>query len=77
MEAIPAGTTLSYKELAVKSGNIKVSRAVARANGTNRISILIPCHRVINSDGELGDYGGGVHRKKWLLELERKSVSDY
>ncbi len=70
LQRIPAGTTRSYKEQAQNIGNPKAVRAVAKANGDNRISILVPCHRVIGSDGELTGYGGGLWRKKWLLELE-------
>lgn len=67
---IPNGTTRSYKTQAENIGNPKAVRAVAKANGDNRISILVPCHRVIGSDGELTGYGGGLWRKKWLLEHE-------
>lgn len=67
---IPYGTTASYAEQAKKSGNPSAVRAVARANGMNKISIIIPCHRVIGSDGSLTGYGGGLWRKKKLLELE-------
>ena len=73
LQTIPSGETRSYKELAILFGNSNASRAVARANGTNQISILIPCHRIINTNGELGGYGGGVQRKKWLLEMEKKN----
>ncbi|MFT7036501.1 MAG: O-6-methylguanine DNA methyltransferase [Cyclobacteriaceae bacterium] len=52
-------------------GNLKAIRAVAKANGDNRIAIIIPCHRVIGSTGELVGYGGGVWRKQWMLELEK------
>lgn len=67
---IPFGETLSYGQLAVKLGNPGGSRAVGLANGQNRVSILIPCHRVIASDGSLHGYGGGLDRKKWLLDHE-------
>lgn len=70
---IPAGKTISYKALAVKMGNEKASRAVARANGSNQMALLIPCHRVINSNGQLGGYSGGLARKRWLLELEKQA----
>ena len=70
LRRIPFGKTRSYKEQAVAIGNPKAVRAVARANGDNRIAILIPCHRVIGSTGELVGYAGGVWRKKFLLELE-------
>ncbi len=68
---IPSGTTASYEDVATMIGMPKSSRAVGRANGMNRIAIVIPCHRVINKDGELGGYGGGVWRKKVLLGLEK------
>ena len=67
---IPYGVTISYGELARRVGNNKASRAVGSANGCNPISIIIPCHRVIASDNTLGGYGGGLHRKVWLLRLE-------
>lgn len=69
--AIPYGETRSYEELAVAIGEPKAMRAVGRANGLNRIAILIPCHRVVNKNGELGGYGGGLRRKQYLLDLER------
>jgi AraC family transcriptional regulator of adaptative response/methylated-DNA-[protein]-cysteine methyltransferase len=68
---IPVGKTTSYKELAIKLNKPLGYRAVANANGANQLAILIPCHRVINSDGKLGGYGGGIARKEWLLEHER------
>jgi len=67
---IPFGVTRSYKEQALAIGNLKVIRAVATANGENRISIIVPCHRIIGSDGSLTGYGGGIWRKQQLLELE-------
>jgi AraC family transcriptional regulator of adaptative response/methylated-DNA-[protein]-cysteine methyltransferase len=67
---IPYGTTVSYVELARKVGTPKGSRPVGTANGMNRLAILIPCHRVIKNDGTLGGYGGGLWRKRRLLELE-------
>lgn len=70
---IPFGETISYAELANRVGSPGAQRAVGRANGMNRISIAIPCHRVVNSDGKLGGYGGGLWRKHWLLALERQS----
>ena len=63
--------TISYDELAQRIGQPSAHRAVARANGQNRICILIPCHRVIGKDGRLSGYGGGVWRKRLLLNLER------
>jgi AraC family transcriptional regulator, regulatory protein of adaptative response / methylated-DNA-[protein]-cysteine methyltransferase len=68
---IPYGQTCSYEELAVRVGSVNAQRAVGRANGTNRIAIVIPCHRVINKDGNLGGYGGRLWRKEALLRLER------
>lgn len=70
---IPAGETASYQDVARMIGAPHSSRAVGRANGMNRIAIVIPCHRVINKNGELGGYGGGVWRKKILLQLEKSS----
>lgn len=68
---IPYGETRSYKQIAEAAGSPKAFRAVGSANHKNRICIIIPCHRVINADGSLGGYGGGVEHKKQLLELER------
>jgi methylated-DNA-[protein]-cysteine S-methyltransferase len=70
LQAIPFGQTWSYAELAARVGNTKAVRAVGAANGRNPIAILIPCHRVIGSDGSLTGYGGGVPIKQQLLELE-------
>jgi AraC family transcriptional regulator of adaptative response/methylated-DNA-[protein]-cysteine methyltransferase len=70
---IPYGETRSYQELAAAVGEPKAVRAVGRANGMNRICILIPCHRVVNKDGNLGGYGGGLRRKQYLLDLERSN----
>ncbi|APG60857.1 methylated-DNA--[protein]-cysteine S-methyltransferase [Christiangramia salexigens] len=67
---IPYGQTNSYMELSKKLGDPKAIRAVASANGKNPLWIIIPCHRVIGSDGSLTGYAGGLHRKKWLLDLE-------
>ena len=69
---IPFGKTISYLELARKTGDTKATRAVANANGKNKIAIIIPCHRVIGSNKELIGYAGGLWRKKWLLEHEAK-----
>jgi AraC family transcriptional regulator of adaptative response/methylated-DNA-[protein]-cysteine methyltransferase len=68
---IPYGETRSYEELAVAVGRPNAARAVGRANGRNRIAILIPCHRVVRKDGQLGGYGVGIRRKEYLLDLER------
>ena len=68
---IPYGQTWSYKQLAVRAGDPEGSRAVGTANGQNRIAIVIPCHRVVNLNGSLGGYGGGLQRKQALLDLER------
>ena len=70
LETIPFGKTTSYQRLANKLGDPKVIRAAASANGKNPIAIVIPCHRVIGSDGSLTGYAGGLYRKKWLLEHE-------
>ena len=70
--AIPAGETKSYQEIANLLGRPKACRAVAQANGANQLAIVIPCHRVINSSGELGGYGGGLTRKNWLLQHEKQ-----
>lgn len=67
---IPFGKTMSYLELSKKLGNVKAIRAVAAANGRNPLWIVVPCHRVIGSNGDLVGYAGGLHRKKWLLEHE-------
>jgi AraC family transcriptional regulator of adaptative response/methylated-DNA-[protein]-cysteine methyltransferase len=70
LQAIPFGSTWSYKELAEAMGSSKAVRAVAKANGDNRIAIIIPCHRVVGSNGELVGYGGGLWRKQYLLNHE-------
>jgi len=71
LQDIPYAQTRSYKQQAQALGKPKAVRAVAAANGQNRVNILIPCHRVIGSDGSLTGYGGGLHRKKWLLDFEK------
>ncbi|MBE8712766.1 bifunctional transcriptional activator/DNA repair enzyme AdaA [Sphingobacterium hungaricum] len=73
LKDIPYGTTKSYKQQATYIGSPESVRAVANANGMNIISIIIPCHRVIGADGSLTGYGGGIWRKKWLLELESQN----
>lgn len=67
---IPFGKTISYLDLSKKLGDVKAIRAVANANGKNPVWIIVPCHRVIGTDGSLTGYAGGLHRKKWLLEHE-------
>ena len=67
---IPYGKTTSYLQLSQQLGDVKAIRAVANANGKNPIWIIVPCHRVIGSDGSLTGYAGGLHRKQWLLEHE-------
>jgi methylated-DNA-[protein]-cysteine S-methyltransferase len=70
LEQIPHGKTTSYLELSKKLGDVKAIRAVANANGKNPLWIIVPCHRVIGSNGSLTGYAGGLHRKKWLIEHE-------
>ncbi len=72
LQNIQFGSTRSYQEQAVALNRPDSVRAVANANGMNRISIIIPCHRVIGSDGTLTGYGGGLKRKKWLLDHEKR-----
>lgn len=67
---IPYGKTTSYLQLSKNLGDVKAIRAVANANGKNPLWIIVPCHRVIGSDGNLTGYAGGLHRKQWLLEHE-------
>jgi AraC family transcriptional regulator of adaptative response/methylated-DNA-[protein]-cysteine methyltransferase len=74
LRKIPYGTTRSYSEQAASLGRPTAVRAVARANGDNRIAIIIPCHRVIGADGKLSGYGGGLWRKEWLLRHERQHL---
>jgi methylated-DNA-[protein]-cysteine S-methyltransferase len=70
---IPFGKTMSYMDLSNKLGDVKAIRAVASANGKNPLWIVVPCHRVIGTDGSLTGYAGGLWRKKWLLEHETPS----
>jgi AraC family transcriptional regulator of adaptative response/methylated-DNA-[protein]-cysteine methyltransferase len=72
LQRIPFGTTTSYDSIAIRLDRPGAARAVGRANGDNRIAIIVPCHRVINADGSLSGYGGGKHRKRWLLKHERR-----
>jgi AraC family transcriptional regulator, regulatory protein of adaptative response / methylated-DNA-[protein]-cysteine methyltransferase len=76
LRAIPVGETRSYSWMAQQLGDAGARRAVGRANGSNMMCIVIPCHRVIRADGTLCGYGGGLWRKKWLLDHERKVTSD-
>ncbi|WHZ24881.1 MAG: Methylated-DNA--protein-cysteine methyltransferase [Nitrospira sp.] len=71
---IPVGHTLSYGELAKRIGRPAAVRAVGLANGANPIGIVVPCHRVIGADGSLTGYGGGLERKRWLLNHEKRAV---
>jgi AraC family transcriptional regulator of adaptative response/methylated-DNA-[protein]-cysteine methyltransferase len=71
LRQIPYGETRSYSDLAMSIGNPSAFRAVANANGANQLAIVVPCHRAINTNGELGGYGGGLARKKWLINHER------
>ncbi len=73
LRKIPPGETCSYLDIAQSLNAPTAYRAVARANGANQLAIIVPCHRVINTNGDLGGYGGGIARKQWLLEHEKKS----
>ena len=73
--SLPYGQTRSYTDQARALGKHKAYRAVANANGANKLVIIIPCHRIINSNGYLGGYGGGVHRKKCLIDFEKQKLS--
>lgn len=72
LREIPAGEIVSYSSLATSMERPSAVRAVARANGANQIAIVVPCHRVLGADGSLTGYGGGLWRKKWLIEHERR-----
>lgn len=74
LKKIPFGETRSYSEIATEMGQPTAFRAVANANGANQFAIIIPCHRVINANGELGGYGGGLTRKKWLINHEKQRI---
>ncbi|AZU64751.1 methylated-DNA--[protein]-cysteine S-methyltransferase [Neobacillus mesonae] len=74
---IPYAKTGSYKDIAVTIGNEKAIRAVGNANGKNKLSIVIPCHRVIGSNGKLTGYAGGLWRKEWLLQHERSCNKEH
>jgi methylated-DNA-[protein]-cysteine S-methyltransferase len=77
LEEIPYGVTISYGELARRINQPTAVRAVGLANGRNPLSIIVPCHRVIGSDGKLTGYGGGMDRKRWLLDLESNAVLNF
>jgi len=72
LQTISYGQTKSYKEQAILMKNKSAYRAVANANAANRLAIIIPCHRIINSNNNIWGYNGGIHRKKWLLDFERQ-----
>ncbi len=72
LRSIPAGETISYGELAIRLGKPAAVRAVGLANGANPVGIVVPCHRVIGANGSLTGYGGGLDRKRWLLDHERQ-----
>jgi AraC family transcriptional regulator, regulatory protein of adaptative response / methylated-DNA-[protein]-cysteine methyltransferase len=72
---IPCGETRNYSQIATRIGRPSAVRAVARANGANQVAVLVPCHRVIGADGTLTGYGGGLERKRLLLELESRLVA--
>lgn len=72
LQQIPYGETRSYKEVAHMVGNVKASRAIGMANNKNPLHIIVPCHRVVGSDGTLVGYAGGLDKKRWLLEHENK-----
>jgi methylated-DNA-[protein]-cysteine S-methyltransferase len=74
LRKIPAGTTINYGMLALRIGKPSASRAVGLANGSNPISVIVPCHRVIGANGALTGYGGGLTRKQWLLAHEKAAI---
>lgn len=76
LRAIPAGTTTTYGRLAEALGRPTACRAVGMANAVNPVAIVVPCHRVVGADGSLTGYGGGIERKRWLLDHERRSAGN-
>jgi methylated-DNA-[protein]-cysteine S-methyltransferase len=76
LRGIPVGSTISYGRLATRLGRATAMRAVGLANGANPTPIVVPCHRVIGADGSLTGFGGGLHRKRWLLAHEGAAVAD-
>jgi len=77
LREIPSGTTVSYGNLAERIGKPNAVRAVGLANGSNPIGVVVPCHRVIGANGSLTGYGGGIERKRWLLEHEKKDQATH
>ena len=73
IQTIPPGETASYANIAASINHPSAFRAVANANGANQLAIVVPCHRVINTNGELGGYGGGIYRKQWLIDHEKRN----
>jgi methylated-DNA-[protein]-cysteine S-methyltransferase len=76
LRTIPAGKTISYGMLAARLNRSKAVRAVGAANGANPVGVVVPCHRVIGADASLTGYGGGLERKRWLLEHEGVRLSE-
>jgi O-6-methylguanine DNA methyltransferase len=76
LREIPAGTTSTYGAIAKQLGSVSASRAVGMANGANPLAIIVPCHRVIGANGTLTGYGGGLDKKRWLLDHERRWRTD-
>lgn len=74
LQKVPYGNTASYGEIAKAVGNEKASRAVGGANNKNKIAIIIPCHRIVGSKGEMTGYAGGIWRKEWLLQHEKSNI---
>lgn len=75
LQELPYGMTSSYAKLALAAGRPNAHRAVANANATNNLVIIVPCHRIIKHDGSIGGYGGGIDRKQWLIRHEAKMLS--
>jgi len=75
LRKIPAGAALAYGAFAARIGRPQASRAVGHANGANPLSIIVPCHRLVGADGALTNYGGGLERKRWLLDHEARHAS--
>lgn len=75
LREVPAGHTASYADLARAARSARAVRAVGTATGANPVCIVVPCHRIVRSDGSLGGYGGGIDRKRWLLAHERRHAS--